>query len=153
MDLVEVELVAEQRVTFLPLLAQHGERVFLHLMLIGVDLPLRHVAIAPLGGDDDRIGVDLACTEPTAEKLFCLAVGARRVEVADAEPPRRVQHGMALRFHGRHAASCGKFIPVAQSDVAGPTQGGQAQPHAGERLRRPAQRRGTGRAAHVAGAR
>ncbi len=46
-DLVEAEVGAHVRLSLLPLALQHGERMLLDLVDVGVDLPIGGVGVAP----------------------------------------------------------------------------------------------------------
>src|SRR5512132_515307 len=87
MDLVDLEIIAEMAAALPPLALEHGGRVLLDLMNLGVDAPVGRIGIAPLRADGDGRGRDRALFEPAAEKRFTEAVGAGRIEVSDAGRP------------------------------------------------------------------
>ena len=56
MHVVDAEPVAEQGPGLAELAREGRERVVLDLVDVGVDVPVGHVAVAPLGSDDTSAG-------------------------------------------------------------------------------------------------
>ena len=60
------------------------------LAVVHIDAPVGGVLVAPLGADHDMLSNHWVQREPRGHKVLAQAVGARAVEVADAELVRRI---------------------------------------------------------------
>jgi RNA polymerase sigma factor (sigma-70 family) len=130
MDLVQVEVVAEQRPALGELAHQDGERMVLDLMFLRLDAPAGGVGVTPLGADHDPVGRDLPAGEPGPQEGLAAAVGAGGVEVADAELPGGIEHSMGPGLHRGDVVVVAQVVGVAEVDVAGPAQRRQAEAEA-----------------------
>ena len=126
-DLVEREVLAEQRARLAELAAQRRDREVLDLVLVDVDAPVRGVGVAPLRADGHVAAREAAALEPRAEEGLAAAVGARRVEVAHAALVGRVEHLVGVALHGADVGVA-DVAGMAEVDVAGPPEGGEAEP-------------------------
>src|SRR5512147_1855643 len=86
-----------------PLALEHGDRVLLDLMDLGVDAPVGRIGIPPLRADGDGRGRNGALFQPAAEKGFAEAVGTGRIEVAD--PAAHAASSTRCAFASRLGAS------------------------------------------------
>src|SRR5215218_224250 len=127
-DLVEVEVVAEQGSGLGRLAGQGGEGVVLDLVGVGVHAPVADVGVAPFGADGDLGRVEVAGAQPGGEELLGPAVGAGRVQVADAGGVGGVQDLVAAALQGLDVAVGAEVAAAAQVDVGGAAEGGQAEP-------------------------
>src|SRR5437660_11651574 len=90
-------------------------------MFRGLNLPVRGVGVAPFRADDSGV-LQLPSRKPGSEKLLRPTIGARGVEVADAEPPGFVKDGMGALAHARGIALWTKIVLAPEVAVTGPAQ-------------------------------
>ena len=126
-NLIELEVGAEQAGAFGVLRSQMIEAEVFDLMGIGVDLPTGGIAISPLGADGDGGGVNGPGGQPACQEGFGPTVRAGRVEIPDPGLPGRVQHGMRVVFERLDVAPAGQICAVAKVQIAGPPQRGQTE--------------------------
>jgi len=129
-DLVEIEVGAEEAPAFDELLLEAPERELLLLVNGGCDRPAGGVAVPPLAADGDRLGRDLAGREPVRQELFGASVAACDVEVAHAAPPGGVADLGAAGREGLGSALGREIAVASEGDVAGTANGGEAEPEA-----------------------
>src|SRR5256885_3428498 len=129
MDLIEVQVLAEQSAALRDLPSERGERVILHLVDASIDAPVTDVGIAPLRPHGDRVRWEPALTQPRCEEALRKAVGTGGVEVADAGVIGGAQDLVGSMLQGGHTSIASKILRAVQRDVAGPTQGGEAEPN------------------------
>src|SRR2546430_4374378 len=104
MDLVEVEVLAEQCTALRDLSSQRGERVILDLMDAGVDLPVTDVGVAPLRSHGDGLRREAALAKPRPQEALREAVGAGGVEGADTGGIGSPQDLVGSALSGGHAS-------------------------------------------------
>src|SRR6185369_3709729 len=119
-DLVEVELPAEQRGALVELRGEALQRELLLLVDGRLDVPAGRVPIPPLAADGDVVRRDCARGEPARQELLRPSVAAGRVEIADAEPPGVVAERRGAFGERRGRADGRQIAGAAQVDVAGP---------------------------------
>src|SRR5438034_1784546 len=130
MDLIEVEVLAEECTALRDLTSQRGERVILDLMDAGVDLPVTDVGVAPLRSHGDGLR-EAALAKPRRQEALRKAVGAGGVEVADAGVIGGAQDLMGSALESGHTSIASQILRAIERDVAGPTQRRQAEPDRG----------------------
>src|SRR2546430_17476378 len=101
MDLIEVEVLAEQCAALRDLSSQRGERVILDLMDAGVDLPVTDVGVAPLRSHGDGLRREAAPAKPRPQEALRETVGAGGLEAADPGLIRRAQGVGGMERPGR----------------------------------------------------
>ena len=128
MDLIEVQVLAEQSAALCDLPSERGERVILHLVDASIDLPVTDVGIAPLRPHGDRVRWEPALAQPGREETLRKAVGAGGIEVADAGVIGGAQDLVGATLERGHTAIAAEVRLPIERDVSGTTQGGEAEP-------------------------
>jgi hypothetical protein len=125
-DLVDPEPIAEQLVRLAPLRPEVLHRQVLHLVLGGIDPPVRRVAIAPLRAHGDLAALQSTTPEPRPEERLGTAVRTRGVEPAHSALVRGVEHVVRRPLHLLHAR-VGHVLAVAKVDVCRTPERGEAE--------------------------
>jgi hypothetical protein len=128
-DLVQAQVVAEQRTGLAELAAQAGQGVVLDLLDLRVHAPAAGVGVAPLGADRDRARLEPAPPEPLAQELLGPAVGTRRVQVTHAGVVCGVQQLVGPPAQIVDAAVGPEVLVAAERDVGGASDGRKPDPH------------------------
>src|SRR5467141_143595 len=127
MDLVKVEILTQDRPALLDLPPQRRERVILHLVHAGIDTPITDVGVAPFRSNRDRLRWAPALAKPGSQEAFGEAVGARRIEIANARVVGGVEDLMRPALQRIDAAVGADVMFPTERDVAGTSDGGQPQ--------------------------
>src|SRR5439155_10427512 len=130
-DLVEVEVRAEERARLGELRREARERELLLLVHGRVHAPARGVAVAPLAPDGERARLHGALAEPARQELLGAPVAARHVEVADAGGARGVEDLRGARVERLGGALAGQVVRATEVDVAGTADRRQAEAEPG----------------------
>src|SRR5438874_12683389 len=125
MDLIEVQVLAEQSAALRDLPSERGERVILHLVDASIDLPVTDVGITPLRPHGDRVWWEPALAQPGREETLGKAVGTGGVEVADAGVIGGIQDLVGAALQRGHAAIAAEVLRPTERDVPRPTHGGE----------------------------
>src|SRR5437764_10668564 len=128
MDLIEVEVLAEQCAALRDLSSQRGQRVILHLKDAGLDVPVTDVGVAPLRSHGDGLRREAALAKPRRQEALRKAVGAGGVEVADTGVIGSAQDLVGSALQGGHTSIASQILRAVERDVAGSTQRRQAAP-------------------------
>jgi hypothetical protein len=128
MDLIEVEIVAEQRSALLDLSPECGQRVIFHLMHAGVDPPTTNVGVAPFRSHRHCFGCELPPAKPRSQKAFREAVRTRRIEIANARVVSGVEDLVRPAFQRLDAAVVAEVVVPTERDVPGTSDSGQPEP-------------------------
>src|SRR5690242_19398077 len=129
MHLIQGEPVTEQGPALRQLGREHGQRMFLDLLLRSVEPPATGIAVPPLRTDDHvRMA---ALGQPAGQELLRPAVGTGRVDVPDPGRVRSVQHREGPGPQAGNAA-VGQVLLTAAGDVRRAAQSGQPQPGPGD---------------------
>src|ERR1700716_3530679 len=130
MDLVEAEVVAEQRSGFLELARECGGAEILDLMALGIEAPVTNVRVSPLRADRDVSGAEVPSCEPSGEKAFREPVGTGHIDVAHAGFIRGVENRLCATAHRLEPAGVPELDIASGCDVRGATERGEAEPDA-----------------------
>jgi hypothetical protein len=127
-DLVEREVVAEQRATLgrLPPKVVDGE--VLLLVTLSVDAPVGRIDVTPLGTNRDLAGRNPARVEPRSKKLLGPPVTASRIEVSNASRECSIEHPRKPCAREPRHHLPGEIAPVAEIDVTRLSKRGEPEP-------------------------
>src|SRR2546423_15051869 len=128
MDLVKVEILAQDGPALLDLPPQCRQRLIFHLVYAGIDAPITDVGVAPFRSDRDRLRWEPALAKPGSQEALGEAVGARCIEIANARVVGGVEDLVrpALQRVDAPVRADVRFPP--ERDVAGTSDGGQPEP-------------------------
>src|ERR1700737_3727125 len=132
MDLIEVEILAQQRPALLDLPAERGQRVILYLMNPGVDPPVTDVGVAPFRSDGHRPGPEPPLAEPRAQEAFRKAVRAGGIEIENARVIGGAEDLVRASLQGLDATVGANVMLATERDVTGAADGGQPEPDRGD---------------------
>src|SRR5467141_1896429 len=127
MDLVKVEILAQDCTALLDLPPQRRQRVILHLVHAGIDPPITDVCVAPFRSNRDRLWWEPTLAKPGSQEAFGEAVGARRIEITNARVVGGVEHFVRPALQRVDAAVGADVVFPTERDVAGTSDGGQPQ--------------------------
>src|SRR5437879_6126401 len=127
MDLVKVEILAQDCPALLDLPPQRRQRVIFHLVHAGIDPPITDVCVAPFRSYRDRLWWEPASAKPGSQEALGEAVGARRIEIANARVVGGVEDLMRPELQRIDAAVGADVVFPTERDVARTSDGGQPQ--------------------------
>lgn len=133
--MVNGQPIAQQCPTELPLLGEGCPGVVLDLVYIGVHPPIAHMAVAPLGADDEVVD-RRASGQPPGQELLSAAVRTSDVQIADPGVVGGVQKGPAPVPQSRHVPDLTQIPVPTGGDVRRPGDRGQPQTEARVTTRR-----------------
>src|SRR5207245_1304353 len=128
MDLIKVQVIAEQRPALLDLALQGRQGVVFDLVHPGVDLPVADVGIAPLRADRDTLRWERALAEPRRQEPLREAIGARGINVANPGVIGSAQDLVRSALQRLDASVVSEIMRAVDREIPGATQRRQAKP-------------------------
>jgi len=132
-------VVAEERAAFGYLPSQDLDGEVFDLVHLRIHAPARGVRVPPLRADGDASRREPASVEPGSEERLGLAVRARRVEVTNPAGVGRVEHLVRLTLERGGVLLVTDIAPMADVDVAGTAERGEAEAERADRQAGPAE--------------